>query len=186
MINASLFADCFDYTIYGSCRNMFKILFTLFFSSSALFSHNIQIGDDAPNFMLKDQEGFTHTLISHRGSFVLLFFYPRDFTISAHRKIRTMEKLIEKSLSDRFVVYGISSDSVENHRKFYDKMHITYDLLSDVEGVVIKAYNALGFIETKPLVVIIGPDGRYFKVYENMQKFLVERNIISFIINDGV
>ena len=158
----------------------------IFFSllvSSVLFAHNIQIGDDAPNFMLKDQEGFTHTLIAHRGSFVLLFFYPRDFTSSALRKVQAMEKIIEKSLSDRFVVYGISNDSVENHRKFYDKMHITYDLLSDEKEVVIKAYQALGVIETLPLVVIIGPDGRYFKVYDNMQKFLGERNIISFITN---
>jgi peroxiredoxin Q/BCP len=164
---------------------MIKRLSLIIYCFSSLLALNIQIGDDAPNFMLKDQEGFSHNLISHKGSFVLLFFYPRDFTVSAQRKIRAMEKLIAKSLSDRFVVYGISSDTVENHRKFYDKMHITYDLLSDVQCSVIKAYNASGLIETKPLVVIVGPDGRVFKIYENMQKFLGERDIISFIINDS-
>jgi peroxiredoxin Q/BCP len=160
-----------------------KITLFLFFTFS-LFSFH-QIGDDAPSFCLKDQEGFTHNLFSHRGSFVLLFFYPRDFTISAQRKIQTMERLIEKSLSDRFVVYGISDDTIENHRKFYDKMHITFDLLSDAGGVVAKAYNAQGFIETKPLVIIIGPDGRFFKIYDSLHKFLQEKKIVSFVINNG-
>ena len=53
----------------------------------------LQIGNDAPDFILKDQEGFTHNLTSHRGSFVLLFFYPKDFTISAQKKMRLLENL---------------------------------------------------------------------------------------------
>lgn len=151
-----------------------------------MFANHPQVGDDAPAFSLKDQEGFTHTLAAHKGSFVLLFFYPRNFTVSSQKKLRQMQKLIETSMNDKFVVYGISRNSVENHRKFYDKLQISFDLLSDEQGDIISAYGASGLLETKPLVFLIGPDGRYFKVYENMQKFLYSNDLISSIIKNGI
>lgn len=163
---------------------MIKKGFTSFiFLTVSLFGVHLQIGDDAPNFVLKDQEGFTHNLSSHRGSFVLLFFYPKDFTPPSQKKMKTMESLISDSLNDKFVVYGVSKDSVARHRQFYDKMHISFDLLSDEDGKVINAYKANGLLETKPMVVLIGPDGRLFKIYDNMQKFLCSSDIITSIIN---
>ncbi|MCH9621686.1 MAG: Thiol-disulfide oxidoreductase ResA [Chlamydiia bacterium] len=162
---------------------MKKFLILIFMVFVSLQAVPLQIGDDAPEFILKDQEGYAHNLSAHRGSFVLLFFYPRDFTPPAQKKLKTMQSLISDSLNSNFVVYGISTDTIDKHRQFYDKMHISFDLLSDVEGGVISAYKANGFIETKPLVVLIGPDGRLFKVYENMQKFLYSSNLIKSIIN---
>lgn len=153
---------------------------------STVFSLPLQIGQDAPHFELRDQEGFRHDLITHRGRYVLLFFYPRDYTIQAQKKLRAMEKLLTHSLGDKLIVYGISRDGEKRHRKFYDKMHISFDLLSDEDGKVIKAYNAKGLIETKPVVVLIGPDGRIFRTYENMQKFLASKDLVLSIINGSI
>lgn len=160
------------------------ILVTIVFIKLSAVS--MQIGNDAPEFILKDQEGFMHNLISHRGNFVLLFFYSKDFTLAAQKKMRQLEKLLDKSLNDKFVIYGISKDSIQKHHDFYKKMHISFDLLSDEEEKVITAYNAKGFIETKPLVVLIGPDGRLFRIYENMQKFLSSKDLINNIISDSL
>ena len=162
-----------------------KILLFLLFSLK-LSAFHLQIGDDAPDFILKDQEGFIHNLISHRGSFVLLFFYPKDFTLPAQKKMRVLETIIANSMNDKFVVYGISNDTVNSHYKFYKKMHISFDLLSDEGENIIKAYNAKGYLETKPLVALIGPDGRLFRVYDNMQKFLSSSDLIDQIISGSL
>src|SRR6056297_1091684 len=98
----------------------FFLLLTLF---GVGFASPLHIGDDAPNFMLKDQEGFTHDLISHRGNYVVLFFYQRDFTLPAQKKMRSMESLLKNTLNDKLIVYGVSNDSVKDHHKFYDRMH---------------------------------------------------------------
>jgi Peroxiredoxin len=54
------------------------------------------MGDDAPDFFLLDQEGYTHTLQEHKGQFVLLFFYPRDFVFQSARLAKGFEKDIQK------------------------------------------------------------------------------------------
>jgi thioredoxin-dependent peroxiredoxin len=160
---------------------LLALLLSLNLSASAL-----QIGNDAPEFILQDQEGYSHSLLSHRGSYVLLFFYPKDFTPPAQKKMKAVENLISDSITDKLVVYGISSDSVAKHRQFYDKMHISFDLLSDMDKKAISAYDADGFLGTKPVVILIGPDGRLFKLYDNMQKFLCSSSIIKSIINNSI
>jgi peroxiredoxin Q/BCP len=159
----------------------FKILLLAFVFIN-LNAKVLQIGDDAPDFILKDQEGFVHNLISHRGSFVLLCFYPRDFTYQARKKVRILESMLCNSLNDKFIVYGISNDPISSHFKFYKKMKISFDLLSDPEENVIKAYNAKGYIENKPLIALIGPDGRIFRIFENMHNLLSSKELISEII----
>ena len=165
---------------------MNKCFFSVLILSLNLFGAALQVGNDAPEFILKDQEGYSHSLLTHRGSYVLLFFYPKDFTPPAQKKMQVVENLITDSLNDKLVVYGISPDSVEKHRQFYDKMHISFDLLSDVDRKAISAYDADGYLGTKPVVILIGPDGRLFKVYDNMQKFLCSSGIIKSIINNSI
>ena len=65
-------------------------------------------------------------------------------------------------------------------------MHISFDLLSDENSKVINAYNANGFIGTKPIAVLIGPDGRVFRTYDNVQKFLAAKTLIKSIINNSL
>lgn len=165
---------------------MKKIFLLLIFVSMNILAKPLQIGADAPPFVLKDQEGFTHHLGSHRGSFVLLFFFSRDYTYSSQRKLREIEKMIKDSLNEKLIVYGISADSIKEQRKFYDNMHISFDLLSDEQGSVIKAYNAKGFLGTKQIAVLIGPDGRIFRIFDDTQKFLCSNNLINSIIKGSL
>lgn len=159
---------------------LFLFLFTYIYTSP------LQIGADAPAFVLKDQEGFIHNLSAHRGAFVLLYFYSRDYTFSAQRSIEKIEKLLKESLGDRLVVFGISKYSVKEQRKFYDKLHISFDLLCDTKQETISAYGAKGFFGVKQKVVLIGPDGRLFRVYDDVQKFLDSKDLIVSIIKGGI
>ena len=153
---------------------------------STLYGGALQIGADAPPFVLQDQEGFTHNLSAHRGSYVLLYFYSRDYTFSAQRSMEKIERVLKDSLGDKLVVFGISKYGVKEQRKFYDKLHISFDLLCDTKQEIIKAYGARGFFGVQQKVVLIGPDGRLFRIYDTMQKFLDSKDLINSIIKGGI
>lgn len=124
-------------------------------------------GDDAPDFSLFDQEGFTHTLREHRGEFVLLFFYPRDFVFHSAQVAKAFESRYAEFRKKNVVIYGISNDFMRTHQDFHTKMHLTYDLLSDPEEEAIKKYKARGLLGRKFISYLIGPDGRIFRKYED-------------------
>ena len=65
-------------------------------------------------------------------------------------------------------VFGISSDSVESHKKFAEKYKLPFTLLSDPEKEVIKIYGADGVLFSKRISYLIGPDGMIKKVYKEV------------------
>lgn len=124
-------------------------------------------GDDAPEFSLFDQDGFTHTLKEHRGQFVLLFFYPRDFIFHSAQLTKAFEARYSDLKGKNVVIYGISNDFMKTHFDFHKKMNLTYDLLSNPEEDVILKYKARGLLGGRFISYLIGPDGRIFKKYED-------------------
>lgn len=140
-------------------------------------------GDDAPDFILYDQEGFPHTLKEHRGKFVLLYFYARDFSVECAKKIKTLANVYPKLYKNQIVVYGISPDNVDRHRKFHTQFHLAFDLLSDPDEGVMKAYGAKGVFFPKQRIYIVGPDGRVFRIYDNMAQILSTVDLILTTLN---
>lgn len=141
----------------------------------------LEFGDDAPGFFLYDQEGFAHSLNEHRGRYVLLFFYPRDFTHSGVREARTFEQFYQPLKEKDVIMYGVSNDFVATHRVFHERFKLTYDLLSDPDKEMIRRYHADSWLGTKTIAYLIGPDGRIFRKYENKRSSevatLVLRNL---------
>jgi peroxiredoxin Q/BCP len=127
----------------------------------------LDFGDDAPDFTLFDQEGYTHTLKEHRGQFVLLFFYPRDFNFHSAQLAKSFESKYSELKGKNVVIYGVSNDFMKTHLDFHTKMNLTYDLLSDPDEEVIKKYKAKGLLGGKFISYLIGPDGRIFKRYQD-------------------
>ena len=125
------------------------------------------LGDDAPDFLLFDQEGYSHTLREHRGQFVLLFFYPRDFVFHSTKLAKLFETKYTDIKRKNVVVYGVSNDFVKTHAEFHKSLQLTYDLLSDPEGEIIKKYEASGFLGPRFVSYLIGPDGRVFRRYDD-------------------
>ena len=137
------------------------------FSIAAVPLSALGFGDDAPDFSLFDQEGYTHTLKEHRGQFVLLFFYPRDFIFHSAQLAKAFELKYSDLKDKNVVIYGISNDFMKTHMDFHKKMSLTYDLLSDPEEDAIKKYKAKGLLGGKFISYLIGPDGRIFKKYDD-------------------
>ncbi|MFA6527082.1 MAG: redoxin domain-containing protein [Candidatus Babeliales bacterium] len=102
----------------------------------------LKVGDDAPPFSLKDESGKVRTLEEFKGKRIVLYFYPMDDTPGCAKQacsLRDSYGLFEKN---NIVVLGISYGSVESHKKFKEKYHLPFILLSDNKKQVAKAYAA--------------------------------------------
>jgi peroxiredoxin Q/BCP len=119
----------------------------------------------APNFKLLDQNGKEHSLAYHRGSYVLIYFYPKDDTPGCTKEACVIRDVYKDFESNGVKVFGISADSVESHKKFAEKYQLPFTLLSDPEKEVIKIYGADGTLYTKRISYLVGPDGMIEKVY---------------------
>ena len=98
-------------------------------------------GTKAPDFTLPDQNGAMHSLSDYSGHKLLLYFYPKDNTSGCSKQAEGYSANIDEFISKGVTVIGISKDSISSHKKFEDKYHLRFTLLSDPELSVIKAYD---------------------------------------------
>ena len=148
-------------------KQLFVSFLTLSISLSSVAS--LSVGNQAPNFNLNDQNNITHNLSDYRGSWVILYFYPKDDTPGCTTQACDFRDAVEKIIASRSTVFGVSLDSVESHKRFAEKNNLPFSLLSDEDGVVSKAYDSLrsfaNFKASKRNTFIIDPNGYIAKVY---------------------
>lgn len=101
----------------------------------------LEIGTKAPTFALPDQNGDIHTLEEYKGKKVILYFYPKDNTAGCTKQACGFGELYPQFLEKDAVVIGVSKDSVASHKKFEEKYHLPFTLLSDTELACIQAYD---------------------------------------------
>ncbi len=129
-------------------------------------------GDTAPGFRLQDQNGAWHTPQDFRGRWLVLYFYPKDFTPGCTTEVCTYRDDILRLRKAGAEVIGISLDDVKSHADFAAKYHVPFPLLSDADGKVAKAYGVLtsmmGVQYARRETFLIAPDGRIAKVYKDV------------------
>ena len=101
----------------------------------------LEIGTKAPDFTLPDQDGNMVTLSSLQGQKVVLYFYPKDNTAGCTKQACNFGELFPQFREKGAVVVGVSKDSVASHKKFQEKYHLPFTLVSDTELTAIKAYD---------------------------------------------
>jgi peroxiredoxin Q/BCP len=104
----------------------------------------IEIGDRAPSFELAGSGGCTHRLEDYRGEWVILAFYPGDFTPVCTRQFCSYRDGADRLDQLRANVLGISPQSANSHDRFVAKYGLTIPLLADPDRHVVKAYGVLG------------------------------------------
>lgn len=104
---------------------------------------NVKVGEEAPDFTLYDQDGESVSLNDFKDvNNVVLFFYPKDFSPGCTTQACSFRDSYEDFTDQGAVVIGISSDSVESHKKFLDTYLLPFTLLSDPKGKVRSLYGA--------------------------------------------
>jgi peroxiredoxin Q/BCP len=122
----------------------------------------------AIDFKLLDQNGTGHTLKQYRGKWVVLYFYPKDDTPGCTVEACTFRDSLLELQKLGVVILGVSKDSVASHKKFADKYHLNFPILSDESKETIKAYDAWGGLGTRRKTYLIDQKGEIKKVYNNV------------------
>ena len=108
-----------------------------------------QVGAPAPDFTLTDGSGNEWRLSDKRGTVVVLLFYPGDETPICTRQMCSVRDRWEDYSATGAEVVGLSTDSVESHKKFAEHHELPLLLLSDSAGGVAKLYGARSLIPGK-------------------------------------
>ena len=128
-----------------------------------------QPGQAAPAFRLQDQNGHWHTPADFQGHWLVMYFYPKDFTPGCTTEVCTFRDDIAKLRKAGAEVIGVSLDDVKSHAKFAAKYHVPFPLLADSERKVATAYGVLtstvGIHYAKRTTFLIDPQGKIAKVY---------------------
>jgi peroxiredoxin Q/BCP len=98
----------------------------------------------APNFELKDQNDTLHTLDSYKGTWLLVYFYPKDDTPGCTKEACAFRDMSSEFAKRGITVVGISKDTTKSHKKFADKFELPFTLLSDPTHEIIEAFGAWG------------------------------------------
>lgn len=139
----------------------------------------------APDFSLPDQTGKLHTLANYTGKWLVLYFYPKDdtpgCTIEACSFRDDRDDIAEQTGA---AIVGVSMDDSASHQKFASNHRLTFPLLADEQGEVVRAYAAWG----KKLygregilrkTFLIDPDGMVQKVYGRVTPLGHSRKVLS-------
>ncbi len=128
----------------------------------------MKVGDNAPDFTLKDLDGEQWHLADKRGRTVVLLFYPGDDTPVCTKQLCSVRDNWSKYQVTGAEVVGISTDSVKSHKTFADKYNLTLRLLADEKGEVVEKYEVKSWLPGRSAraVVVIDKAGRiaYHKV----------------------
>lgn len=100
----------------------------------------LAIGDKAPSFKLKNQDGKTISLSDLKGKPVVLYFYPKDDTSGCTKEACNFRDEFPKFGKMKAEIIGVSADSIESHKKFANKYNLPFNLLSDENKEVLEKY----------------------------------------------
>jgi peroxiredoxin Q/BCP len=100
----------------------------------------LKVGDQAPDFLLHDQNGKSVSVSEFKGKNVVLYFYPKDDTPGCTRQAVGFTEQKSQFNQKNTVIIGISKDSIEDHQKFCNKYNLDLILASDPEKKAIEAY----------------------------------------------
>jgi peroxiredoxin Q/BCP len=104
----------------------------------------LAIGDKAPDFTGRDQDGNIISLNDFRGKRLVLYFYPKDSTPGCTAEACNLRDNYQSFKAAGYNIIGVSKDSEKSHKKFKEKYHLPFPLISDPDLAILKAYESWG------------------------------------------
>jgi len=126
-------------------------------------------GTPAPSFTLPNQEGAQVSLDQFKGKWVVLYFYPKDFTSGCTIEAHNFQRDLDKYTAKNAVIVGVSVDNVDSHKSFCTKEGLNFKLLADPNHTVVEKYGSImeynGMTLAARNTFLIDPTGVIRKVY---------------------
>jgi len=137
----------------------------------------LDVGDKAPDFKLKNEEGDEVALTDFKGKTVVLYFYPKDDTPGCTKEACGFRDSEKKFKSKNAVIVGVSADGEASHVKFKEKYGLPFHLLSDPEKKMIQAYGVWKeksmygkkYMGIERTTLVVGPDGKIRKIFPKVK-----------------
>jgi peroxiredoxin Q/BCP len=143
------------------------------------------VGSPAPDFSLISNEGKPASLKDYRGKWVVLYFYPKDFTSGCTLEARNFQQDLAKYEKMNAVILGVSVDSAESHKDFCAKEGLSFKLLSDTDTAVSSKYGSVMEYNGAKLsarnTFVIDPEGKIAKVFTGVKPAGHSEEVLSFL-----
>ena len=126
-----------------------------------------------PQFSLPDQNGKIHNINDYKDQWVILYFYPKDLTPGCTTEACNFQEALPDFNAIDAVIFGISKDSPEQHKKFVSKYNLQFSLLSDEHSDVCEKFGVwqkksnygkeyMGIVRS---TFLVNPEGKIARVY---------------------
>jgi thioredoxin-dependent peroxiredoxin len=130
------------------------------------------VGSAAPDFTLNSQDGKPVSLRDFRGKWVVLYFYPKDFTSGCTTEAHNFQRDLAQYERKHAVIVGVSVQSADSHKEFCAKEGLNFKLLADIDHTASEEYGSLMNFGVAKLsarhTFLIDPDGTIVKEYMNV------------------
>ncbi len=141
----------------------------LFLRSARADTKAPEVGTAAPDFTLNSQEGKPVSLHDFKGKWVVLYFYPKDFTTGCTVEAHNFQRDLAQYEKLNAVIVGVSVQDADSHQKFCTKEGLSFKLLADTDHKVSESYDSIMNIAVMKLsarhTFLIDPNGVVRKVY---------------------
>ena len=135
-----------------------------------------QVGNNAPNFEVVDQNGYKISLKDFKGKTVVLYFYPKDNTPGCTKEACSLRDRHSTFKKKNVEIIGVSKDSQKSHQNFIEKLDLPFTLISDTDKKLHLAYSVWQekiiygrktYVATRT-TFIIGSDGKIEYIFDKV------------------
>jgi len=134
----------------------------------------------APEFTLPTNTGTGQVaLADYAGKWIVLYFYPKDFTSGCTLEARRFQQDINKYQQRQTEIVGVSADSIDSHAEFCDSEGLKFPLLADIDGKVSKAYGSWMGIYSMRHSFIIDPQGVLRATFTDVNPTAHSREVLT-------
>jgi len=141
------------------------------------------VGSNAPTFNLTTNEGKQASLSEFKGKWVVLYFYPKDFTGGCTLEAHNFQRDLSKYDAVNAVILGVSVDTAESHKSFCAKEGLNFKLLSDSDAKVSEQYGSVmeynGMKLSARNTFIINPQGKIVKVFAKVNPAVHSEEVLA-------
>lgn len=141
----------------------------------------LAVGTKAPNFTTKNTNGETVSLADFAGKTVVMYFYPKDDTPGCTKQAQSFRDNYAEYQGKEIVVLGVSRDDEASHKAFTEKYGLPFQLLTDVDGSITKAYDVDGGGYSKRVSYVINSEGTITLVDEKVKTDSHAKDILAAI-----